>query len=115
VLEGHGIWALVIRKHALSFPKKLLCGRCVRRGALRSVGMAIAAFAVFTMSAPGARADWLGAAAGVGTRLLVAGPPGAVVGGVVGGMFGKPFWGPRSGGAACWTDEHLNRHCRPHG
>jgi hypothetical protein len=38
----------------------------------------------------------LGAAAKAGTGLIVAGPPGAVVGGVIGAVWGKPFWGHRS-------------------
>ena len=46
------------------------------------------------MAATSARADMVGAVAGAGTGLLVAGPPGAVVGGVVGAVWGKPFWGP---------------------
>ena len=41
-----------------------------------------------------AQADTVGAVAGAGTGLLVAGPPGAVVGVVVGAVWGKPFWGP---------------------
>jgi outer membrane lipoprotein SlyB len=34
----------------------------------------------------------VGAAFGVGTGLVVAGPVGAVVGGVVGAVWGTPFW-----------------------
>ncbi|HML07352.1 MAG TPA: hypothetical protein VK430_04390 [Xanthobacteraceae bacterium] len=75
---------------------------------------AIAALAVFTVSAPSARADLVGAAAGAGTGLLVAGPVGAVAGGVIGGVFGRPFWGPPIGRGACWTDDHFQRHCRKH-
>ena len=52
-------------------------------------------------AASGARADMVGAAAGAGTGLLVAGPPGAVVGGVVGAVWGKPFWGPSIGKGHC--------------
>ena len=32
------------------------------------------------------------AAFGAGTGLLVAGPPGAIIGGVVGAVWGHPFW-----------------------
>ena len=49
--------------------------------------------AVATIS-PMARGDMVGAAAGAGTDLVVAGPVGAVAGGVVGAVFGTPFWGP---------------------
>jgi len=70
--------------------------------------VAAATFAVFGLSAASARADWVGAAAGAGTGLVVAGPIGAVAGGV----FGKPFWGPPVGRGACWTDDHFHRHCR---
>jgi osmotically inducible lipoprotein OsmB len=66
------------------------------------------------MAAPAARADWVGAAAGAGTGLVVAGPVGAVAGGVIGGVFGKPFWGPPVSRGQCWTDDHFQRHCRPH-
>jgi hypothetical protein len=66
---------------------------------------------VALMAAPSARADWVGAAAGAGTGLVVAGPPGAVIGGVIGGVFGKPFWGPPVGRGACWVDDHFHRHC----
>jgi hypothetical protein len=59
-----------------------------------------------------ARADMVGAAAGAGTGLLVAGPPGAVVGGVVGAVWGKPFWGPSISKGHCWTDNSFHRHCR---
>jgi hypothetical protein len=59
-----------------------------------------------------ARADMVGAAAGAGTGLLVAGPPGAVVGGVVGAVWGKPFWGPSISRGHCWTDNSFHRHCR---
>jgi hypothetical protein len=58
-----------------------------------------------------AQADTVGAVAGAGTGLLVAGPPGAVVGGVVGAVWGKPFWGPSISKAHCWTDSDFRRHC----
>jgi hypothetical protein len=67
-----------------------------------------------TLAAPSARADMVGAVAGAGTGLLVAGPPGAVVGGVVGAVWGKPFWGPSIGKGHCWTDNDFHRHCNRH-
>ena len=74
-----------------------------------------AAVSVLTISlAPtgGAQADTVGAAAGAGTGLVVAGPVGAVVGGVVGAVWGRPFWGPPHSPYACWIDNHFYRHCR---
>jgi hypothetical protein len=61
-----------------------------------------------------ARADMVGAAAGAGTGLLVAGPPGAVIGGVVGAVWGRPFWGPSISKGHCWTDNSFHRHCNKH-
>ncbi len=58
-----------------------------------------------------AQADTVGAVAGAGTGLLIAGPPGAVVGGVVGAVWGKPFWGPSISKGHCWTDNSFHRHC----
>jgi osmotically inducible lipoprotein OsmB len=81
---------------------------------MRSFILAANMLAVVTMAASNARADWVGAAAGAGTGLVVAGPVGAVAGGVIGGVFGKPFWGPPVSRAACWTDDHFRRHCRAH-
>jgi hypothetical protein len=57
------------------------------------------------------QADAVGAVFGAGTGLVVAGPPGAVVGGVVGGVFGSPFWGPPNSPRACWIDNYFRRHC----
>ena len=82
---------------------------------MRKLLMATAVFAaasVFvSMASSSARADMVGAAAGAGTGLLVAGPPGAVVGGVVGAVWGKPFWGPSISRGHCWTDNNFHRHC----
>jgi len=78
---------------------------------MRNLVLAIAACASFAVIAPSAYADWVGAAAGAGTGLVVAGPVGAVAGGVIGGVFGKPFWGPPIGRGGCWTDDHFHRHC----
>ena len=48
---------------------------------------------LLTLAAPiSSKADAVGAAFGAGTGLVVAGPPGAVVGGVVGAIWGRPFW-----------------------
>jgi len=69
----------------------------------------LAAVAAVPLSA---QADMVGAAAGAGAGLVVAGPPGAIVGGVIGGVFGRPFWGPPIGRRACWVDNHFHRHCR---
>ena len=53
------------------------------------------------------------AAFGAGTGLLVAGPPGAIIGGVVGAVWGHLFWGPPNSPQACWIDNSFyNRHCR---
>ena len=80
---------------------------------MRKLLVATAIFAS-TMAVSGARADMVGAAAGAGTGLLVAGPPGAVVGGVVGAVWGKPFWGPSISKGHCWTDNSFHRHCDKH-
>ena len=81
---------------------------------MRNPVLAIAIFAAVAAFPLSARADVVGAAAGAGTGLVVAGPPGALVGGVIGGVFGRPFWGPAVSRGACWTDDHLQRHCRHH-
>ena len=52
------------------------------------------------------------AAFGAGTGLLVAGPPGAIIGGVVGAVWGHLFWGPPNSPQACWIDNSFYRHCR---
>jgi hypothetical protein len=53
---------------------------------------------------------WTGAAIGAGSGLLIAGPPGAVVGGIIGAVVRGPRVtpGPRRW---CWTDVY-GRHCR---
>lgn len=80
----------------------------------RRLILAAALFGLLVIDVPGARADWVGAAAGAGTGLVVAGPLGAVAGGVVGGVFGRPFWGPPVSRGACWIDDHFHRHCHAH-
>ncbi len=71
----------------------------------------IATGAVAPAAISPARADMVGAAAGAGTGLIVAGPVGAVAGGVIGGVFGHPFWGPPNSPEACWIDNSFRRHC----
>ncbi len=78
---------------------------------MRNFAVATSIIAALALAAPSARADWVGAAAGAGTGLIVAGPVGAVAGAVIGGVFGKPFWGPPLGRDACWIDDHFQRHC----
>jgi len=81
---------------------------------MRKIVIATAFCAAVTAASQAARADMVGAAAGAGTGLLVAGPPGAIVGGVVGAVWGKPFWGPPLGKGECWTDNSFHRHCKKH-
>jgi hypothetical protein len=81
---------------------------------MRNPFLAIAIFAAVAAMPLAVRADFVGAAAGAGTGLVVAGPPGALVGGVIGGVFGRPFWGPSVSRGRCWTDDHFQRHCRHH-
>jgi hypothetical protein len=71
----------------------------------------MAAIFAGTLAVWPAQADTVGAVAGAGTGLLIAGPPGAVVGGVVGAVWGKPFWGPSISKSHCWTDSDFHRHC----
>src|SRR5215467_15849380 len=84
---------------------------CVtRRDVMRKLLLGAAIFAG-AIGISTAQADTVGAVAGAGTGLLVAGPPGAVVGGVVGAVWGKPFWGPSISKSHCWTDSDFRRHC----
>src|ERR1041384_3946801 len=76
--------------------------RARRKGGMRKVIWTAGIFAG-AMWISAAQADTVGAVAGAGTGLLVAGPPGAVVGGVVGAVWGKPFWGPSISKGHCWT------------
>src|SRR5262252_5625753 len=68
--------------------------------------------ALMTAAPSNSRADSVGAAFGAGTGLLVAGPPGAIIGGVVGAVWGHPFWGPSNSPQARWIDNSFYRHCR---
>jgi hypothetical protein len=73
-----------------------------------------AAALIFTIAiAPSSlHADTVGAAFGAGTGLVVAGPPGAVIGGIIGLVWGAPFWGPSNSPNSCWIDGYFHRHCR---
>jgi hypothetical protein len=79
---------------------------------MRKLLMATTVLAAVAAAPLSARADMVGAAAGAGAGLVVAGPPGALVGGVIGAVYGKPFWGPSISHGHCWTDNHFHRHCR---
>ena len=79
---------------------------------MRRILLATTVLAALAAAPLSARADMVGAAAGAGTGLLVAGPPGAVVGGVVGAVWGRPFWGPSFTREDCWIDDHFHRHCK---
>jgi hypothetical protein len=57
---------------------------------MRYLVLAITIIMAITTISRTARADMVGAAAGAGSGLVVAGPVGAVAGGVVGGVFGRP-------------------------
>ena len=72
--------------------------------------VAVATLGVAAVSSS-AQADMVGAAAGAGAGLVVAGPVGAVAGGVIGAVYGRPFWGPSLGRGHCWTDNSFHRHC----
>lgn len=79
---------------------------------MKEIGFAALLVGALLASALPARADMVGAAAGAGTGLVVAGPIGALAGALVGGFYGRPFWGPPIGRRACWIDNHFHRHCR---
>ena len=64
---------------------------------MRYLALAFTIIMAITTISRTARADMVGAAAGAGTGLVVAGPVGAVAGGVIGGVFGRPYWGPPIG------------------
>jgi osmotically inducible lipoprotein OsmB len=79
---------------------------------MRRIFLAAAAILVLLAAPSTSRADAVGAAFGAGTGLVVAGPPGAVIGGVIGAVWGRPFWGPPNSPHACWIDNAFYRHCR---
>jgi hypothetical protein len=99
------------------YPPKLARRRakCVKEeGDVMRKSLLAAAIFAGALGLSTAQADTVGAVAGAGTGLLVAGPPGAVVGGVVGAVWGKPFWGPSISKGHCWTDNSFHRHCNRH-
>jgi hypothetical protein len=57
-----------------------------------------------------ARADDVGAVIGGASGLVLAGPPGFVIGVIVGGVWGKPWWGPVDP-RKCYIDELFVRRC----
>jgi hypothetical protein len=81
---------------------------------MRKLVLATATFAAMAAAVPAAHADMVGAAAGAGAGLVVAGPVGAVAGAVVGGYYGKPFWGPSISRGHCYIDNSFHRHCNKH-
>jgi len=72
------------------------------------VGVAVLAIAATSTAANAYISErmWTGVAIGAGTGAVVAGPPGAVVGGVIGG----PRLSRRY--KECWYDRAGMRHCR---
>ena len=87
-----------------------LIGALLRKSAL----LACASIALMVVAPASSRADAVGAAFGAGTGLVVAGPPGAIVGGVVGCRMARTptFWGPPNSPHSCWIDNSFYRHCR---
>lgn len=79
-------------------------GARLRKSAL----LACASVALMAAAPASSRADAVGAAFGAGTGLIVAGPPGAIVGAV----WGHSFWGPPNSPHSCWIDNSFYRHCR---
>ena len=64
---------------------------------MRRILLAAAPILLMVVAPTSSQADSVGAAFGAGTGLVVAGPPGAVIGGIVGWVWGHPFWGPPNG------------------
>jgi hypothetical protein len=75
----------------------IFAGALLRKPAL----VASVSIALMAVAPASSRADSVGAAFGAGTGLLVAGPPGAIVGGLVGAVWGHPFWGPPNSPQSC--------------
>jgi len=70
------------------------------------IGATCIALAATAAAANAQERLWTGVAIGAGTGAVVAGPPGAVIGGVVGG----PRLSRRY--KECWYDRGGYRHCR---
>jgi hypothetical protein len=79
---------------------------------MRRILLAAAPILLLVVAPTSSQADNVGAAFGAGTGLVVAEPPGAVIGGIVGWVWGHPFWGPPNSPRACWIDNSFYRHCR---
>jgi osmotically inducible lipoprotein OsmB len=77
---------------------------------MRTLLMIGAACAVLAASSAAAEEQlWTGVAICAGTSAIVAGPPGALVGGVIGGVVGGPrLFGRRY--RECWYDRAGYRH-----
>ena len=62
---------------------------------MKNAIVTLSMFTTVSFASLPARADLIGALAGGGAGLLIAGPPGAVAGLFIGGFGGRPFWGRR--------------------
>jgi hypothetical protein len=99
---------------AVERPHSRLPLRSSKEEPMRRTLLAAAPILLMIAAPTSSKADAVGAAFGAGTGLVVAGPPGAVVGGVIGAIWGRPFWGPPNSPHACWIDNSFYRHCRYH-
>ena len=97
---------------AVERPHSRLPFRSPEEEPMRWTLLATAPILLMIAAPTSSKADAVGAAFGAGTGLVVAGPPGAVVGGVIGAIWGRPFWGPPNSPHACWIDNSFYRHCR---
>jgi hypothetical protein len=75
---------------------------------MKKIAIISATILALTVSA---RADKVGAVIGGTTGLLVAGPPGAIIGLLIGGIWGSPWWGTPEPEFKCWIDDNFQRHC----
>ena len=55
--------------------------------------------------------SWEGVAIGAGTGLVIAGPPGAVVGALIGAVVDGPDIVRQPRDRRCWTDRYGDRQC----
>jgi hypothetical protein len=74
---------------------------------LKKIALALAVILSLQFAYNPARADDVGAAIGAGTGMVIAGPPGAIIGAIIGGIFGRPNAAPYQ----CWIDQNFRRHC----